>query len=342
MQGASKVFLAFTLMAVVAVDATQENPLGKTIELIDSLAAKVTKEGEVEAKAYKEYFDWCDDFSKSKGFEIKTLTAEKEKLDALIAELTGSIEASTAKIEELAASIAADDKELTDATLIREKEAKEFAENDAELVETIDTLTRAIGILEKEMAKNPAAFAQIDTSSIQNVVKALGAIVDAAAFSGNDKAKLMELIQSSHSSSSSDEDSDDDMEAPAAAVYKTHSTNIFDTLEDLKEKAEEQLSALRKAESNTKHNYEMLKQSLEDSIAADTKASDEEKASKAAAEEDKATAEGDLAGTVKNLADAEAALAAANSDCMKSHILLYPFSSRRGFCCMNIMYHNTY
>ena len=43
----------------------------------------------------------------------------------------------------------------------------------------------------------------------------------------------------------SDED-DESLGAPAAATYKTHSTGIFDVLEDLKEKAEAQLSELRK------------------------------------------------------------------------------------------------
>merc|ERR1711972_427533 len=91
-------------------------------------------------------------------------------------------------------------------------------------------------------------------------------------------------------------------------MYKTHSGSILDVLEDLKEKAEDQLSQLRKAETNTKHNYQMLKQSLEDEMAADTKS----------LEEAKATAEGELAGTVKDLADAEAALATANANCMQT------------------------
>merc|ERR1711939_436120 len=55
--------------------------------------------------------------------------------------------------------------------------------------------------------------------------------------------------------------------APAAAVYKTHSTSIVDVLEDLKDKAEAELADLRKAETNAQHNYDMLKQSLEDQKA---------------------------------------------------------------------------
>merc|ERR1719464_2029544 len=111
---------------------------------------------------------------------------------------------------------------------------------------------------------------------------------------------------------------DDELGAPEAAVYKSHSTSIVDVLEDLKEKSEEQLSDLRKAETNAKHNFAMLKQSLEDQIAADTKWLNEEKAAKAASEEAKAAAEGDLAQCIKDLADAEAALEAAKAACAQT------------------------
>merc|ERR1719498_1857712 len=84
----------------------------------------------------------------------------------------------------------------------------------------------------------------------------------------------------------------------------------------MKEKAEGQLAELRKAESATKHNYNMLKQSLEDQMDADNKDMDEEKSLKASTEEAKAVAEGDLADTVKGLAEDKKALATASSTCM--------------------------
>merc|ERR1719191_1124228 len=107
----------------------------------------------------------------------------------------------------------------------------------------------------------------------------------------------MALVQQQSGS----DDQDQELGAPAAAVYKTHSTSIFDVLEDMKEKAEGQLDDLRKAESTAKHNYNMLKQSLEDEMEADNKDMEEEKSLKAATEEQQATAEGDLAETVKEL-----------------------------------------
>merc|ERR1719352_598419 len=132
------------------------------------------------------------------------------------------------------------------------------------------------------------------------------------AFSASDKQRLLGLIQAK----SDQEDGAEELGPPAAAAYKSHSSSIFDVLEDMKEKAEGQLSDLRKAESTTKHNFNMLKQSLTDQIEADTKDSDEEKANKAATQEAKATAEGDLVETSKDLENDKGALATAGTTCM--------------------------
>jgi len=304
------VFSAFSSTCQAASEQTHTSPLSKVLDLMAELTAKIVKEGEAESKAYKEYFDWCDDMARNAGFEIKTAEAKKEKLEAKIGELTSSITVSTSKIDELVAAIAADDSELTDATTVREKEAADFAKNEAELMDVIDTLERAISIISKEMAKNPASLAQIDTSSTARLVQTLGAVIDAAGFAGVDKQKLVALVQSQNS---------DDQEpgAPEAAVYKTHSSGILDVLEDMKEKAEGSLSDLRKEETNSKHNFEMLKQSLEDQMTADTKDMEDEKAAKAEAAEGKATAEGDLDETVKLLKNTKDALATASATCMQ-------------------------
>jgi len=288
----------------------QSNPLSKVLDLMAELTAKIEGEAEAEAKAYTEYFDWCDDMAKNSGFEIKTAESQKEKLEAKIGELTSSITVSTSKIDELVAAIAADDSELKDATAVREKEAADFAKNEAELMDCIDTLERAISIISKEMAKNPAALAQIDTSSTARLVQTLGAVIDAAGFASVDKQKLVALVQSQNS---------DDQEpgAPEAAVYKSHSSGIVDVLEDMKDKAEGSLSDLRKEETNSNHNFKMLKQSLEDQMAADSKDMEDEKAAKAEAAEGKATAEGDLEKTVKLLKNTKDDLATASSTCMQ-------------------------
>jgi len=297
-----------TAPVVLASDA---NPMDKVFELMDDCAAKVKADGEAEAKAYKEYFDWCDDTAKNTQFDIKTHTSEKEELEATIGEETANIAASTTKIEELSAAIASDTAELKEATGIREKEAADFAKSEAELVDTVDTLERAVAILEREMAKAPGSFAQIDTSNVKMLAQALGSVLDAAAFAGADKNKVLALVQAQG------DDDDSELGAPAAAVYESKSGGIVDVLADMKDKAESELDELRKAEGNAKHNFNMLKQSLEDQIGADTTDLDQEKAAKATSEETKATAEGDLAITNKDLAAAQAELAECSSSCMQ-------------------------
>merc|ERR1719230_662219 len=121
---------------------------------MDSLTAKITAEGEAEAKAFKEYFAWCDDAAANLHNEIKTGSKKKEDLEAAISKATADIEAGTVKIEELSASISADEKELKEATAVREKEVATFEASEKELVDAIDSLDRAIGILQKEMSKS--------------------------------------------------------------------------------------------------------------------------------------------------------------------------------------------
>jgi len=300
--------LVLLLACAPAVVAEESNPLGKVFELMSSLEAKIVKEGEAEAKAFKEFFQWCDESPQNLNNDIKTGKASQEKLTAKIDEETSAIAVGTSKIEELSAAISTNEGELNDATSIRTREASDFAASEKELVETVDTLDRAVSIISSEMAKNPAALAQIDHSSMSSLLQSLGAVVDAAGFTNADHQKLTALVQA--------QGEDTEAGAPAAATYKSQSGGIVDLLEDLKEKAEGELAEARKAESSSKHNFSLMKQSLEDQMSADTKDMNEEKSAKEAAAESKATAEGDLATTVSELKENEQALATANGDCM--------------------------
>jgi len=303
-----KASMIFALLLAGAA-ADQSNPLGKVFELMSALEAKIVKEGEAEASAFKEFFEWCDSASQNLNNEIKTGKSNEEKLTATIAEQTSNIQVGDSKIEELSAAISTNEGELNEATAIRNKEAADFAASEKELVETVDTLDRAVSIISSEMSKGgAAALAQIDSSSMNGLLQSLNAVVDAAGFSTETHQKLIALVQGRQE--------DSEMGAPAAASYKSQSGGIVDVLEDLKEKAEAELAEARKSESNTKHNFQMMKTSLEDQMAADTKDMNEEKAAKEAAAEEKATAEGDLATTQAELKENSAGLATANSNCM--------------------------
>merc|ERR1719247_3693519 len=114
-------------LLVGASTAVESNPLGKVFELMSALESKIVKEGEAEAKAFKEFFQWCDESSQNLNFEIQTATKSKEKLEAKIGELTSAIDVSVSEIEKLSGAIATNDAELSDATAVRNKEAADFA-----------------------------------------------------------------------------------------------------------------------------------------------------------------------------------------------------------------------
>merc|ERR1719316_2685812 len=116
MKGSAMLIALVGLVASsTVVGAAEANPLSKVIDLMDALSAKVTKEGDEEAKAFKEYVEWCDDTAANLANEIKTGSSSKEELEATISKATADIEASTAKIEDLSAAIASDEKELKEA-----------------------------------------------------------------------------------------------------------------------------------------------------------------------------------------------------------------------------------
>ena len=126
--------VAILLLAVaVPLRAVDVSPLDKVFQLMDELTAKIVKEGEAEQKAFEEYVEWCDDTSKNKIFEIKSLKAKQEELEAEIAKLGANILSATDAIEKLSASIATAESELKDATLIRDKERAEEAKASQEI-----------------------------------------------------------------------------------------------------------------------------------------------------------------------------------------------------------------
>merc|ERR1719473_747178 len=258
--------------------------------------------------------------SKNGQFNIETLKKNIEKEKAKLGEADACLEETSSGIEGLAASIAEAEDELKNATLIRDKEKADFEAAEAELMEAIDVLERAIAILEREMAKNPA-LVQVDSSNFKALLQSLDTVIDAAAFSRNDKQKLLALVQAQQSAGTAEDAAEEATEAqlgaPDPAAYKSHSKGIVEVLEDMLEKAKADLAELRKAEGAAQHNYDMLKLALDDEMAANKKNMAEAKDKKNQCEIDKADAEADLASLTKELAEAEEGLATAQATCMQ-------------------------
>merc|ERR1719411_882757 len=153
--------------------------------MISDLQAKILAEGAESQKVYEEFAEFCEHRSKDLQYEIKTGKDEKADLEATIGKETAKSGALGEKIDELAGAIATDEGDLKKATEIREKEFADFSAEEKELMEIIDMIKRAIGILEREMAKSGAAMVQLKNSG--DVIKALNVMVQASALSAKDE-----------------------------------------------------------------------------------------------------------------------------------------------------------
>jgi len=314
MAAQTKITLAALMVAHATASSGEDktaSPVTKVLDLLSSLEAKIIKEGEAAQKEFTEYSEWCEDRSANVAFEIKTGKSQIADLKATIEKEVATASSLETKIEELSASIATDEADLKAATEIRAKENSDFKAEEKELVEVVDMLGRAIGILEREMRKGGAALVQ--WQKVGTVTQALSALVQASVFSSADANRLTALVQSSQQS----EDEDDDAGAPAAAVYEGHSDGIIETLEDLEEKASKQLADARQKEQTALHNFEMLKQSLTDSVKFGQKDMSEAKKSLAQSGETKAAAESDLSVTTKDLNEDVETQGSLKQNCME-------------------------
>merc|ERR1719235_1968738 len=106
------------------------------------------------------------------------------------------------------------------------------------------------------------------------------------------------------------------MGAPDPAAYKGQSGGIIEVLTDLLEKAQDQLADVRKKETESQHNYDVLKVELDDAIKFGKKQLAKTQKEKAQHGQTKATAEGDLTMTQKALAEDTQQLADTHHDCM--------------------------
>jgi predicted nucleic acid-binding Zn-ribbon protein len=163
------------------------------------------------------------------------------------------------------------------------------------------------------LEKHGAAFLQ--TKNVKNFIQALDVIVQASGLNAADAQRLTAFVQE-------DQDqpvytsSEGDIGAPEGAVYEGHSGGILVTLGDLLDKAKSQLDAARKKETTNLNNFELLAQSLKDQIKFGEAELAKAKKGLAASGEKKATAEGDLAVTTKDLNSDISTLGDLHHNCM--------------------------
>jgi len=301
--------LTCVFLAIFASASTSHvSPVQKVVQLLDELKEKVANDLSAEEKMMTEYTKWCDEEANTKEDAITDEKRTIGDLTATIQDETANIESLTSEIEELATKISTSEADLAEATKIRQGERSDFEKAEKELVETIDTLDRAIIVLKR----GQTSFLQNPSSSLKALTSGLAEIVKASWVSTTQRSVLQSFLQSTDSTD--DEDLSLQPQATTAA-YESKGGSILDTLADMKEKAEASLSETRKTEMTNNHNFQLLEQSLTDDLAVMNKRKSAATSTRSASEEAKHTAEGDLSLTKDALAGDEAYLSDLKHDC---------------------------
>lgn len=315
MQGIAMQSLVVAFAAVTAVNAV--SPVQKVVELLGECKAKVEKDLEAETAAMQEYTKFCSDEAKDKGYAIQTSTRAIEDADAVVEDSTATINQMDAEISTLASLIADKEKDLANATEVRQGQHTLYAADEKEMVESVDQLGRAAAVLKKgaSLAQTRGGKTTFSGKSRQ-ALNALSAIINAVWVDAGSKRVLSNFLQAAASSSDS-EDDDLTLGQPQGktVAYESSSGSIVQAIEDMQGKAEDTLSALRKAETEKSHAFQMVAAGLNDEIENTKAMLATAKTTKTEAQQKLETANGELVETKKNKAADEEYLGSLKREC---------------------------
>merc|ERR1719359_1671154 len=308
----------FVFDLLTAALAAEVGPIQKVIQLLDELQAKVISEGEGSQVQYEEFVDWCGKQAGETQRSIADSGEQIDTLDAAIETAKANIDELTAEIDGLTSGISRGEAELAAAKDQRATEHEDFLSRDEHLGETVDMLTRASAVLEKNLA---AVKTEAVQGALLKLTSTLATAVDAAFIALPDKQLVQSLLQKVDQ-----QDGKDDLDVslldvsqPQAAqvAYEGSGGAIIQTLADLREKAESTRAASQKAEMEAAHAYNMFEQASETELKAQGEQLETAKKRLNKNDEAKAAAEGEIE-TVKGAkASSEKYLKDTQQECME-------------------------
>jgi len=301
------IFLNICLVACV----NRENPLISVLEMLKHTKDCLKTDDKNANAIFRQAFMWCDVSTSQHGKAIKSHQRRVSKLKANIEKYSSEIETSREQVEETAGAIAASNSDIKDAEALREKQRADFETAANELEDTRSTLSRAMAIIEREVQDNHLTLIQVKRSNASAVLDAVNAVIDAAAFSSADKQGLLALVQSTAAPDQPD------LSDPAPLPHKIDTANILDVLQDMKDKAENDLDELQKNEHSTQIQFQSLRLSLQNQIAENERLKSQETGDLAESKGMRAEAKKELAKAQGLLESESQALKSLRAQCIQ-------------------------
>jgi hypothetical protein len=137
----------FFLPTALQLSLNAGSPVGKVVELIEELKAKIEADGANGQKVYDKYACWCETTTQRKADSIDAGKELIGKTTTTILTLKGAIAVLASEIAKLEADIAKNNEEMAKLTKIREKENSDYQEEKAYMETTLSSLHAAIEVL---------------------------------------------------------------------------------------------------------------------------------------------------------------------------------------------------
>merc|ERR1719160_1284640 len=279
---------AVFLLALFAV-AEGVTPIQKVTQMLNDMLAKGKSEKEEEAARFAEYKTFCKDTAWDKSTSIKTSNAAIEQLEADIDKAASDVSEAAKAISVLDADLTAWKSDITVQTRERKEAKGVFDTVHQDYTESIDAVQRALATLKAGPGRS--SFIQLETLLNLNKIPAQA------------KNKILAFLQDKPTNALLQDAEMIEQPQASSYSYSSSSGGIIQMVEELGDKFEDERDALEKKEANEKHSYDMMMQDLNSQVSHATEERDSKVAFKASKEQEKATAEGDLADTKAVLVD---------------------------------------
>lgn len=234
------VLLVASQTALGLSENTEVNPMRKIIGMLQDMTKELSREGELEAELFEKAMCACEGGEKN--------------LDTVIAESTAAIDEYTAKTKSLSAeqaqltqevadhkdNIASATKELSDATMLREKEHKKFSEDEKDTATNIGQLSKAIPAIEQGMG-GAALLQTVGPARFRRMIEV------SKFLKSDDRAGVLAFL---------DQGTQDEVQD---SVQAPQSGQILGILKSMKDEMESDLKSLQTQETTDHTNFNDLK-----------------------------------------------------------------------------------
>lgn len=320
--------LSIAALIVEGAEQRKKSVVQKVVVMLTENKVKIVKDLEKEETEMAAYSQYCDDEVAAKNHAISTSTRKIHDQDGAIEDAEAQVKAASDEISQLGVDMANKDRELAQIVGVRNREHEDFQGTEREMVEAVGKLEQSVLLVKRagvggflqNHGKNHGKHDKKKGKAkpdIREVVRQLSVglskVVDAAWVDSGTARVLKGFLQEHDGSSDGDAEGDDFSLTPHKEDKSAG--GLLDTLEDMKEKAEEALSSARTTEMRQKHSFDMMSQSLNDAMAMAKKKLSTLQTSRASLTESLGRAKGQRAETARTKKADEEYLGTLKLDC---------------------------